>query len=75
MLEASTFLLDTNSKLTLGACRQCGPGAFERDAIVSHADCTLCCWLAFTRYSFTLRLLCMIQPFYHPPAHLHCPPW
>ena len=31
--------------------------------------------LAFTRHSFTSRLLCTNQPSFHPPpAHLHCPP-
>ena len=32
--------------------------------------------LAFTRYSFTSRLLCTKQLYpFLPPAYLHCPPW
>jgi len=35
----------------------------------------LCRGLAFTICSFISRLLYTNQPSFHPPAHLHCPPW
>ena len=33
------------------------------------------CALAFIRYSFTSRLVCTNQPYFHSPAHLQCLPW
>ena len=30
-------------------------------------------WLAFTRYSFTSRLLCTNHSLFYCPSHLHCP--